>query len=114
MQYSKTLTCILIFFFLAIGIYTFFAFQKEGIQLFSIFTSQIQSLTWAGQFNLDFTSYLVLSGLWIMWRNQFTVSSIFLGTTAMILGMIFLAPYLLFLLNREKCDLKKVLIGRNE
>lgn len=111
MQHSKTLTSLLIFFFLAIGFYTFFAFQKEGIQLFSVFINQIQSLTWAGQFNLDFTCYLILSGLWIMWRNKFTVSSIFLGTIAMILGMVFFAPYLLFLLNREKGDLKKVLIG---
>ena len=111
MQHSKIFSSLLVFFFLAIGGYTFVAFQKEGIQLFSIFISQIQSLTWAGQFNLDFSSYLVLSGLWIMWRNKFTVSSLFLGTSAMILGMVFFAPYLLFLLNREKGDLKKVLIG---
>lgn len=92
-------------------IYTFLAFQTEGADLFSIFLNHIKSLTWAGQFNLDFLCYLTLSGLWIMWINKFKPISIALGITAMILGFLFFAPYILWLLKKEKGDIRNVLIG---
>lgn len=92
-------------------IYTIWAFKNEGVNLLSVFLENIQSLTWNGQFNLDFSSYLSLSALWIMWRNRFSSSSIVIGIIAMIIGIIVFAPYLLYLLGKEKGDLKKLLIG---
>jgi hypothetical protein len=92
-------------------IYTIFAFKAEGADLFSVFLRNINDLGWSGQFNLDFLCYLILSGLWIMWRNQFTSKSIFLGLAAMVLGIVLLAPYSIWLINQEKGNLKKVLIG---
>jgi len=92
-------------------VYTWLAFKNEGINLFAIFFSNIQSLTWNGQFNLDFSSYLLLSGLWIMWRNKFTPISIVLGVVASIVGIVVFAPYLYYLIFKEKDDLVKVLIG---
>ena len=91
--------------------YTFIAFQKEGADLFSVFLANIKSLTWTGQFNLDFLCYLMLSGLWIMWRNNFSGKSILVGAFAMILGIVFFAPYLLWLLYKENGDLRRVLVG---
>jgi hypothetical protein len=91
--------------------YTFIAFQKEGAGLFSVFLDNIKSLTWTGQFNLDFLCYLMLSGLWIMWRNKFSGKSIFVGIFAMIFGIVFFAPYLLWLLYKENGDLRRVLVG---
>jgi dolichyl-phosphate-mannose--protein O-mannosyl transferase len=95
----------------AVLIYTFFAFKNEGANLIGVFLANIQSLSWNGQFNLDFLCYLVLSGLWIMWRNKFSSKSIFVGFIAMILGIIFFAPYILWLLHKENGDLKQVLVG---
>lgn len=92
-------------------VYTVIAFKNEGANLFSIFLSNIQSLTWNGQFNLDFSAYLILSGLWIVWRNKYSLFSIFLGMIASILGIIVFAPYLLYLLWKENGNLKKLLIG---
>jgi hypothetical protein len=92
-------------------IYTFFAFQTEGANLFQIFVANILALNWSGQFNLDFSCYLTLSGIWIMWRNKFTINAILIGITAMILGIIFFAPYLLYLLMKENGSLKRTLIG---
>lgn len=92
-------------------VYTIWAFNNEGPNLFAVFLANIQSLNWSGQFNLDFGCYLFLSGLWIMWRNQFTTPSIVFGVIAAILGIVVFAPYLLVLLAREKGDLRKVLIG---
>ncbi|TAG05651.1 MAG: hypothetical protein EAZ44_03145 [Cytophagia bacterium] len=91
--------------------YTFIAYQREGADLFSVFISNIQSLTWSGQFNLDFLCYLTLSGLWIMWRNKFSGSSILFGIIAAILGIVVFAPFLLWLLYKENADLKRVFIG---
>jgi hypothetical protein len=92
-------------------IYTLFAFQTEGADLFSVFTHNVLSLNWSGQFNLDFLCYLALSGFWIMWRNKFTTKSIILGLLAMVLGILMFAPYLLWLTNRENGNIKRVLIG---
>jgi hypothetical protein len=97
---------------IVILVYTLMAFKNEGINLFAVFLSNVQSLTWNGQFNLDFSAYLTLSGLWVMWRNDFSPKSIVFGIVAMILGIIVFAPYLLFLLTKENGDLKKLLIGK--
>lgn len=91
--------------------YTFFAFQTEGADLFSVFTHNLLSLNWSGQFNLDFLCYLMLSGFWIMWRNKFTDKSILLGLVAMVLGIVLFAPYLLWLTKKENGDIKRLLIG---
>ncbi len=91
--------------------YTIIAFQTEGASLLSVALNNIKSLTWSGQFNLDFLCYLTISGIWIMWRNKFSGISILVGTIAMILGIVFFAPYLLWLMSKEKRDLKRVLVG---
>lgn len=96
---------------IALLVYTFFAFQNEGADLFQIFIANIASMTWNGQFNLDFSCYLTLSGVWIMWRNKFNSTSILVGLTAMILGIIVFAPYVLYVLKKENGDLSKLLIG---
>ena len=92
-------------------VYTVIAINNEGANFFAIAFSNIQSLTWNGQFSLDFSCYLTLSGIWIMWRNKFKPLFIFIGFAAMILGIMFFAPYLLYLLTKEDGDLKKVLLG---
>jgi hypothetical protein len=111
MQKQLPLVILLVFMTLAVFILTVLAFQREGAGLFRVFIGNIRAAGWNGQFNADFSSYLTLSGLWIMWRNRFTASSIILGLAAMILGIIVFAPYILFSLNREKGDLGKVLLG---
>ncbi len=95
----------------ALLVYTGFAVKNESWTLLQVILDNITSLSWNGQFSLDFSCYLTLSAIWIMWRNKFTVTSILLGVLAMIIGIIVFAPYLLFLLVRENGDLKKLLIG---
>lgn len=94
-------------------VYTLFVYQNEGSDLFSVFIDNVRSINWSGQFNLDFMSYLILSGLWIMWREHFTIKSIIIGFLAMVLGIVFFAPYVLYLLTKEEGDFKKVLLGRH-
>lgn len=94
-------------------VYTCVATVNEGVNFINIFLTNILSLTWNGQFNLDFSCYLLLSGLWIMWRSNFSYRSIFIGIIAMIFGMMFFAPYLVYLISKEKGSVKHVLIGDN-
>lgn len=91
--------------------YTLFAFKTEGANLFRVFSNNVFLLNWSGQFNLDFLCYLTLSGIWIMWRNKFKTTSILLGVLAMVIGIVLFAPYLLWLINKENGDLKRVIIG---
>jgi hypothetical protein len=95
-------------------VYTFIAVQNDGGNFLARALEFATSMTWMGQFTLDFQCYLMLSALWIAWRNKFSTTSIIIAIVAMILGIIVFAPYLLFLLTKEKGNLKGVLIGDRE
>ena len=75
------------------------------------FLSTIPALTWQGHINLDFLSYLVLVGVWIAWRSGFTPTGNFLGVLSVLSGMLFFAPYLLYLISRSNNDPRKLLLG---
>ncbi|MEL7466785.1 MAG: hypothetical protein AAFN79_22110 [Pseudomonadota bacterium] len=71
-------------------------------------------MTWQGQFNLDFMTFLMLSALWTAWRNGFSGGGFGLGALAFFFGMPFLCIYLLVLLSRENGDMRRVLLGVND
>lgn len=111
MKRSFVFAAILLIQTLIMLVYTLYVFQTEGADLLSVFVRQVKSLTWAGQFNLDFLCYLTLSGLWIMWRDKFSFRSVLFGLVAMVLGILFFAPYVMWLLLGEKGDIKRLLTG---
>ncbi|MGB6150930.1 MAG: hypothetical protein WA913_11070 [Pricia sp.] len=92
-------------------IYTVLAIQNDGVNFLERAQEFAVSMKWIGQFTVDFNCYLILSALWILWRNKYSANSIIIALIAMLLGIIVFAPYLLYLLIREKGDLKKVLIS---
>jgi hypothetical protein len=91
--------------------YTLVVGINHGWNLLPIFFSNIADMTWSGQFNLDFTIFLALSGIWVAWRHQFTGSGIALGIVAFFGGMMFLAPYLLWASAKSGDDAKVLLLG---
>lgn len=95
-------------------IYTFITIQNEGLVFFERGIQFIQSMKWIGQFTLDFQCYLILSALWIAWRNKFEMKSIILAVVAGVLGIVVFAPYVLFLLYKDNGDLRKLLIGNRK
>ncbi len=95
----------------AIIIYTYLTIQQDGGNFFAAAFEYLSSMSWKGQFTLDFFCYLLLSGLWIMWRGKFALTSVFTAIIAMIFGILFLAPYLLYLLGTHQGDLRQVLLG---
>lgn len=86
----------------------------HGWNLIPVFLNNILELNWSGQFNFDFLCYLILSGLWIAWRNNFSGFGILLGVIASIAGILFFAPYLLIESFRANGDIKILLLGKSE
>ena len=89
---------------------TIAAVGNEGLNLILPFLSPILALSWQGQFNVDFSCYLVLSGIWMAWRSGFTKPGIALGVLAPPLGILFFAPYLIYLIS-QCADPKRMLLG---
>ena len=96
--------------FVMIVAYTVVAISNEGINLIPFFFAALVSLGWQGQFNLDFSLFLALSGIWIAWRHDFTGKGIFLGLLT-VGGMIYMSIYLLIMLHRADNDLRVLLLG---
>lgn len=110
-QKSPLFAGLLIIQTLGLIVYTIIAIQQDGMNFLARAQEFVLSMTWMGQFALDFSCYLLLSGLWIMWRNKFSGRAISIAIIAMILGIIVFAPYLLYLIITEKGDIQRVLVG---
>lgn len=109
-QSTVLLKLLLLLMLLGVGIYTIQAFQQDGTNLFAIFLQQIQGLGWPGQFNLDFSCYLFLSALWILWRNEFRPIAYLLALAAMVGGILFFAGYLLVLVQKHNGRVANILL----
>jgi len=91
--------------------YTVMVGLDLGWNLIPIFYSNIAAMTWSGQFNLDFTTFLALSGLWLAWRHHFSAGGLALGVLGFFGGMMVLAPYLLYASYQANGDVKILLLG---
>jgi len=96
--------------FLAVVIYTLFVIKNHGLNLLPIFFGDIKTMAWPGQFNFDFLGFLILSGLWLAWRNHFTPKGIGLGVLGFFGGIPVLTAYL-FIVSLKSTDMKEVLLG---
>ena len=94
-----------------VGAYTSVVIANHGLNLFSVFFGAMAEMGWPGQFNLDFTSMLMLSGLWVAWRHQFSGAGVALGVGALFLGAPYLSIYLLVASVRAGGDMRQVLLG---
>ena len=96
----------------SLGTYTMIVGLNHGWNLLPIFFSDIAEMTWPGQFNFDFMTFLALSGLWLAWRHKFSVGGLTLGLLAFFGGMMVLAPYLFFASLRAKGDVGVLFLGK--
>ena len=99
--------------FLAVAIYTGIVIANHGWNLLPIFFGDMAAMTWPGQFNFDFMGFLLLSGLWVSWRHQFSPSGIALGLLAVFGGVLFLSLYLLIASYYAEGSVKNLLLGTN-
>ena len=91
--------------------YTVAVIVNHGLGLFSVFFGDMNALGWPGQFNLDFLFMLILSALWVAWRNDFSASGLVLCLIALFGGSLFLSTYLFILTFSANGNIKQVLIG---
>ena len=95
----------------AIVAYTSVTMANHGMNLLPVFFGDMAKMEWPGQFNLDFFTFLLLSGVWVAWRNDFNPTALALAVMAVLGGMLFLSIYLLFLSFRTGGDIKVMLLG---
>ena len=96
----------------ALAIYTGVVIARHGMDLLPIFFGDIARMTWSGQFNADFSCFLLLSALWTAWRHHFTPVGLGLAILAFFGGAGFLLPYLLLLSIQTRGDMAALLTGR--
>jgi hypothetical protein len=101
----------LLCFLVALLAYTAVTISREGWNLMPVFFNDMARMAWPGQFNLDFTGFLALSGLWVAWRDRFSPLALAMGVLAFFGGMLFLTIFLLVLTARAKGDMAQVLLG---
>ena len=107
----KAFRIILAIMFANIIIYTTIVGSHNGWNLFPIFLENLSKMNWSGQFNMDFMSFLTLSGLWLAWRHNFSPKGIILGLLGFFGGILILAPYLFWASFKANGDIKVVLLG---
>lgn len=84
---------------------------REGPDFFTPFFSAILTVTWPGQFALDFLLYLLLSAIWVAWRHEFGGAGVALGF-AMLFGAVVFLPYLLIAALQSGGDPVVFLLGQ--
>lgn len=109
----KAFRLFLVAVFAAVIVYTFVVGNNHGWSFFSPFFGDIMAMNWAGQFNLDFSFFLIFGGLWVAWRNKFNMTGIALGIFTLIGGIPFVSAYLYILSSKENVGIKEILIGEN-
>lgn len=102
---------LLTFVFCVVSAYTLLVVSDHGLNLFSVFFGDMQKMSWAGQFNLDFMFMLLFSAIWVMWRHHYSLSGIALGVVAFFGGAPFLCIYLLIQSFQAEGDVRIMLLG---
>ena len=97
--------------FVVIAAYTLAVITSHGLNLLPVFFGDMIKMQWPGQFNLDFMCMLLLSGLWVGWRHQFSTTGVVLGLVAVFGGALFLSAYLFVESFRTKGDVRMLLLG---
>jgi hypothetical protein len=92
--------------------YTAIVISNHGLDLFPVFFGDIATMGWPGQFNVDFSGFLILSALWTAWRHHFSPFGLVLSVVALFGGMAFLTVYLLVASYHVKGDVKALLLGQ--
>jgi len=109
----KAFRLFLVAVFVTVLAYTYIVVKNHGWSLFSTFFGDIKAMNWPGQFNLDFSFFLIFAGMWMGWRNKFNATGIALGLFTLVGGIPFVSAYLLILSLKSNGGIKEILIGKN-
>ena len=97
--------------FVAITAYTSVTIGRHGWNLLPVFFADMATMAWPGQFNLDFMCFLILSGLWMAWRHEFSPTGLALGLLGFVGGTPVLSAYLFIVSRQADGDWAALLLG---
>lgn len=109
----KSLRVLCVAFFVTTFLYTIAVGLRHGFNFAPIFFRDVLALNWSGQFNVDFSFHLVLSGLWLAWRHQFSGKGIALGMFALVGGIHVLTGFL-FIKSFQVDSVHELLAGKRK
>ena len=98
---------------MTILLYTVPVVANHGADLGPVFFGDIAKMGWPGQFNLDFSSFLLMTMLWVAWRYGFSVTGLLLARLGPAGGGMLTSLYVLCRAFSVKGDLAAVLLGRD-
>ncbi len=90
----RSLNAMLIVFTIVIFAVSIAAAARYGYNWPATFLSDLVSLDWRSQFNVDLLLHLILFGAWVSWREGFTPRGHFFGVMCVLWGGMFTFPYL--------------------
>ena len=102
---------LLVVIFLCVSCYTVMVGVNHGWNLLPIFFADMAAMNWPGQFNTDFMSFLLLSGLWLAWRHHFSPAGLVLGVLGFFGGILVLTPYQFFYSFKVNGDVRVLFLG---
>jgi hypothetical protein len=95
-----------------VGGYTLPVVAEHGLNFLPYYFDDIGKMGWPGQFNMDFSAFLLLGSIWLMWRHHFTGLGVVFGLMIIPGGAPFLCSYLLIASFQAKGDVKELLLGK--
>ncbi len=107
----NTLRSLLVVMLGSLASYTLIVTGRVGWNPLPSFVGDIVALIWPGQLHLALMYCLLLAGVWIAWRHQFTVAGVALGALSVVGGVLFLVPYLLVVSFRVQGDAITFVLG---
>ena len=67
---------------------------------------------WQAQVNFDFQIYLIVAALWVFYRERNFFRGFIFAVLELLLGNLFFAPYLVYIIYRAKGNAAKFLLGK--
>lgn len=95
-----------------VGGYTALVLVDHGWNFLPFYFADIAKLGWPGQFNMDFSAFLILGSIWLMWRHHFSPLGLLCGLVIFVGGAPFLCSYLLVASFQANGDVKELLLGK--
>ncbi|WP_299372225.1 hypothetical protein [uncultured Tateyamaria sp.] len=92
-------------------VYTLVVVGRDGLDLITPFAGAVLAMNWQGQFNVDFSTYLLLSTVWFLWRNAFSTQAWVFAPLVCVGGMLVFGSYLIWLSFRVDGRLDVLLLG---
>ena len=93
-------------------VYTGITVSNEGWNFYPVYFADVAGFSWRGQFDVDFSCFLILSAVWLMWRHHFSAAGIISAICVSTLGALFLTAYLLVASFNANGDVSEILLGK--